>query len=103
MTEEETNGAKEQATPIPDEDWRMVFSGPAPIVNRMYANNTPSGVRLTFAEQFGDIVKPVFRCAVTLNYDDAVALRGLLDRQLAAVARFEMELGRDGVPVPKTK
>jgi hypothetical protein len=92
MDEEDKQERKE----IPQSEWEMVFSGPAPVINRMHVNNLQAGMRLTFSEQYSDVVPPVFRAAVFLSYDDAEALRNLLDRQLSTLQKVEIHLDKDG-------
>lgn len=63
------------------------FSGPAVLANRIFLTITGSGARLSFMEQHGDKVPPQFRTAVILSFEDALALRDLLERQLKDIEK----------------
>jgi len=83
------DGAAQSRQPVPEEELRMSFSGPAVHANKMYVTVMESGVRLTFAETRGLEVPPVFRSAVFLSFSEALSLRDLLSRQLSG---FEMAM-----------
>lgn len=68
--------------PISDEDLRMAFSGPAPLITRAFITKMGGGVRLSFLEENPGKVPAIFRAAVFLQYPDALALRDLLIRNL---------------------
>ena len=70
---------------VTNEELRSAFSGPAVFSNKFYATTGPSGVRLTFMEALGELVPPVFRTAVLLPFQDALALRDLLTAQLSDI------------------
>jgi hypothetical protein len=70
--------------PVSDRETEIAYSGPAPVVNRLYSFNTSTGMRLAFCEEFDENLEAQFRCAIYLNHGDAVALRDLLIRQLEA-------------------
>lgn len=57
--------------------------GPAQLSNRFFINLGPTGVRIAFAEQFGQNNPPSFRTAVVLPFDDALELAKLLESLLA--------------------
>ena len=73
--------------PVSEEELRTAFSGPAVRSNKIYLSMTESGVRLSFMEQHGDAVPPVFRMAVILSVQDALSLRDLLARQLEGLEK----------------
>jgi hypothetical protein len=66
------------------EEMSASFAGPAYLVNKIYLTRTPAGVRLAFMEQAADQL-PSFRTAVLLSYQDALALRNLISRQLKEI------------------
>lgn len=70
---------------VSDDELRAAFSGPAVLSNKFYTTLGPSGVRLAFMEALGDRVPPIFRAAVVLPYQDALALRDLLTAQLSDI------------------
>ncbi len=78
--EEASSGT--ELVPVSEEELRTAFSGPAVRSNKIYLSMTESGVRLSFMEQHGDVVPPVFRMAVILSVQDALSLRDLIARQL---------------------
>ena len=70
----------------------------------MFVTTLSAGARIAFMEQLGEKVSPQFRTAVILAYPDAVALRDLLTRQLAAfesAKAIEIEIGPGGKPIIK--
>ena len=71
--------------PEPNKQLVQAFVGPAAHSNRFYIIVQPSGLRIAFMEAFKPMVEPVFRSAVLMSYEDALALRDLLTRQLATV------------------
>ncbi len=71
--------------PEPNKELVQAFAGPAAHSNRVFITGGPSGLRIAFMEAFMPLVEPVFRSAVLINYEDALALRDLLTRQLATV------------------
>jgi len=77
--------------PIPEEEMRTIFSGPAVASNKIYITISAAGVRLTFCEQQGKVVPPVFRTAVLLSFPDAFALRDLLAKHLEKI-EFKQEV-----------
>lgn len=66
-------------------DFTIAFDGPAMNSNRMVAAHVAAGLRLAFLESYSEDVAAKFRFAVLLSYDDAKALRDLLNRQLKPV------------------
>ena len=54
------------------------LSGPAILSNRFFVIVGPTGVRITFAEQFGPETQPAYRTAVVLAHQDAIELAALL-------------------------
>lgn len=71
--------------PEPNKELVQAFVGPAAHSSRFFITGGPSGLRIAFMEAFLPMVEPVFRSAVLINYEDALALRDLLTRQLAVV------------------
>lgn len=85
-TELESNEDR-PATKASESEWAVAFDGPAVAVTRSFYTAAPGGIRLAFVEQIGDIKQ--FRAAVFLNFDDAIALKNLLVRNLTDI---EVEL-----------
>ena len=79
--------SKPAATQVSGDELRAAFVGPAVRSNKMYLSVTGGGVRLTFMEQHGDAVPPVFRSALFMSFQDASSLRDMLVRQLEGVER----------------
>jgi len=86
-------------TIVTDDELRESYSGPASLSNRMLITKTPAGVRLTFMEIQAGKVPSVFRTAVLLSYQDAIALRDLITDQLKEI---EAQL-KDVVPEAEKK
>jgi len=66
------------------------FDGPAYAVNRLFVTLGAGGVRVAFTEQRPfkegeEVPTPLFRTAVMLSPQDAIALRNLLTRTLADI------------------
>ena len=78
---------------LSDEEMLVPFGGPAIFANKIYLTSAPTGIRVSFGEQYGDKVKPVFRAAVMLAYPDAESLRDLLTRTLERIKTLESEPG----------
>jgi hypothetical protein len=70
---------------VSEGELRVAFTGPAIFSNKFYATNGPSGIRIAFMESLFPIVHPIFRAAVLLPYQDAIALRDLLTKQLKEI------------------
>lgn len=68
-----------------EDELRASFSGAAVNSNRFFSSMVSAGLRIAFMEQHGKAVTPVFRTAVLLSVQDAIALRNLLIRQLKDV------------------
>ena len=68
-----------QANP---EELKVISNGPAILSNRVFSTLTSHGLRLTFCEQDIATGLPVFRAAVVLGVDDAIALGQLLTDQI---------------------
>lgn len=83
--EEAPAGAEAVRPPVSDEELRVSFAGPAFHANKMYVSLMGAGFRITFTEQYGDVVPPVFRTAVILSIPDSLALRDVLIRQLEKI------------------
>lgn len=77
--------AEGERVAVSDEELRVAFSGAAISSNKIYVTLTGAGARITFMEQLGEVVTPVFRTAVVLSYPDALALRDVLTRTLKDV------------------
>lgn len=76
MTDQQT---EENILKVSDEDADIAFSGPAYLTNRIFiSGNTGNVIRITFAEQDGLEKRPIFRTAVAMGLQDAVALQNLL-------------------------
>ena len=69
---------------LSEDESKVAFSGPALAINRTYLSIGPAGVRLAFAEQDGNTL-PVFRNAVIMPSQEAIALRDLLTRFLGPI------------------
>jgi hypothetical protein len=80
----------EQAPPKPLEV-EVSLSGPAILSNRFFIIAGPTGVRITFAEQFGAETHPAFRTAVVLAHQDAIELAALLKHMTQPI---EQQLAR---------
>lgn len=78
---EEAPGA-EGRVPVTDDELRVSFSGAAVRSNKILLSMTENGFRISFLEQHGDVVSPIFRTAVILSLQDSMSLRDLLTRQL---------------------
>lgn len=74
-------GVDEEYVPIVSDGDALtgaVFSGPAPLANRFMISGHPGVVRIGFAEQYDNTVKPHFRSAVTLTTYNAAELVSIL-------------------------
>lgn len=68
---------------VSDREMEISFSGPAIACNRFFASIIAGGaIRIAFAEQRTPDVEPVFRSAVIIAMQDAIAFRNLLIRML---------------------
>ena len=87
--------ANEMLTPIlsaTGDELAAAFSGPAIFTNKMYATNTPAGVRLAFCEWYPqEGIKPQVRTSILISYPDVVAFRDLLTRQLHGMEFLEIK------------
>jgi hypothetical protein len=63
-------------------DLDAALEPPATYTNRIVALNTSAGMRISFGELGDAQGAPVFRSAILLSYEDAAALRHLIDSQL---------------------
>jgi hypothetical protein len=80
--------------PMTEGELSVAFAGPAFHVNKMFASNMATGVRLSFCEmRTPDGHDLQFRTAVVISYIDATALRDLLNRQLEGVQFVEIPQG----------
>lgn len=66
---------------VSDAELATAMAGPAVNTNKFFAANLPNGMRIAFCEAMPEI-PPVYRAAVILAYEDAIALRNLLSSQL---------------------
>ena len=72
-----------EAKQVSDRELEISFSGPATFCNRFFGALTAGGaMRIAFAEQRNPDAEPVFRSAVILAMQDAIAFRNLLIRML---------------------
>ncbi len=60
-----------------EEEFKIAHSGPAVAANRSYVSLSSGGARLAFTEQQGKSL-PVFRNAVMLSFQEAIALKNVL-------------------------
>jgi hypothetical protein len=60
-----------------EEECKIAYSGPAVAANRSYVSLSSGGARLAFTEQQGKSL-PVFRNAVMLSFQEAIALKNVL-------------------------
>ncbi len=60
-----------------EEECKIAYSGPAVAANRSYVSLSSSGARLAFTEKQGKSL-PVFRNAVMLSFQEAIALKNVL-------------------------
>lgn len=68
---------------VSDQEMEAAYSGPAVASNRFFTTIGVGGaVRIAFAEQRSPNAIPVFRSAVILQMEDAIAFRNLLIRIL---------------------
>ncbi len=92
--------AEEDSKPagIAETELDVVHSGPAVLVNKVYATAMPSGLRITFCENRGDTATNQFRSAVVLSYLDVPSFIDLLQRLMERIDfKFEVK------PPPETK
>lgn len=89
MTKDEELKAQEDAAEARPPDMQEMLDGPAFYANRMYASNVPLGMRLTFLEA-AEGGPDHFRTAIFLTVPDVLALRDLLNQQLAKLGIVEM-------------
>lgn len=61
------------------------FSGPAVLSNRFFISLGDSGVRIAFCEKWSPESPTVFRTAVTMGFQDTIALKNLLQTMLTDV------------------
>jgi hypothetical protein len=78
---------------IPPHETHMVFSGPAPFVNKSYVHVAGLQARLTFAELPPGGLPPIFRGAVSIPLPDLLALADLIQK----VAKDHMQ--RSGIKI----
>ena len=77
-----------------EEELDAAWTGPAVYCNRFYINVGPS-VRIAFCEQGGEKSKPLFRAAVVMGHQDAIALANLLKQMLAEIeVEIEKAIGQ---------
>ncbi len=67
---------------LSEQELELAYSGPAMAANRLFVTITPSGVRITFAEQTGPGKPAHFRTAVIMSIQDGIALRDVLSKTL---------------------
>jgi hypothetical protein len=68
---------------VSDTELAVTVAGPAVLTNKFFVGIGPHGVRVTFAEQTGPTMPPVFRSAVVMSLQDGIALYRLLQELLA--------------------
>lgn len=86
-----------EAIGISEAELDVTLSGPAVLVNKVYATALPSGLRLTFCENRGDATTNQFRSAVLLPYSDVPEVIKLLKRLMERI-EFEFRVK----PPPET-
>jgi hypothetical protein len=67
---------------VTEQEGKVTFAGPAPIVNRFIALPTPDGLRISFLEQGTVGGEVFFRSAVFVSYVNAALLKDLLERMI---------------------
>ena len=80
MTEEDS-----KSTGLSETELDVLLSGPAVLVNKVYATAMPSGMRIAFCENRGDDTTNQFRSAVVLSYSDVQGFIELLQRLMKRV------------------
>lgn len=92
MAEEKSQTAEAVS---PDPGLLAAFSGPAPMINKIYLTLSAVSGRLAFVEYppSGLTSPPQYRAAVTMNIGDLVSLRDLLIEMLKDVQQLPSEGG----------
>lgn len=67
---------------ISSQELAATLDVPAIFSNKTYLTNTPTGIRITFAETHPNVQKPKCHVSVILNPIDCIQLKDLLDQAI---------------------